>query len=106
MKNSEKIGEAILVAGFTDNLGYNELQNFFETSIKWAEIKKHCKKFVAINSDDDPNVPLKHGPVFKEKLGAELIVEHKKGHFDDNAGIKELPPALGSLLKFVTKKKT
>ena len=31
-----------------------------------------------------------HGKAFKKLLGAKLVVEHKKGHMDDDSRIKKL----------------
>lgn len=97
----ERIAGAVLVAGFTDDLGFKELHNYFETLILWKVIKEHCKKFVAISSDTDKFVPLKHSYVLKEKLSAELIIQHNAGHFSDADKIKELPVALEALLEMM-----
>jgi predicted alpha/beta hydrolase family esterase len=99
----QEVGGVVLVAGFGHNLefeGYKgELSSFFQTSINWRKIKKHCNKFVAIHSDDDPYVPIKHNTLFKEKLGAKSIIMHNMKHFSESNGIMELPIALESLLK-------
>ena len=34
-----------------------------------------------------------------KKVGAEIIVEHNKGHFSGSDGIKELPSLLDAVLK-------
>lgn len=81
LHKNQKVGGVILVAGFTNDLGYDELKNFFETQINFEEIKKHCNKFVAINSDNDPYVDLSFGKEFEEKLNAKLIIKHNMGHF-------------------------
>lgn len=103
LKEDEKIGGAILVAGFTNNLGYEEIKTFFETPIDFGKIKKHCPKFVAIHSDNDPYVPLKYGDIFKEKLGAKLIVKHNMGHFsgelDKEDSCTQLPDVVENLLE-------
>ncbi|MDO8428997.1 MAG: hypothetical protein Q7S88_00005, partial [Candidatus Daviesbacteria bacterium] len=72
--------------GFTDSLIYDELKNFFETPIDFEKIKSKANHFIAIHSDNDPYVPLKHGDIFKEKLGAKLIVKHNLGHFSGPVG--------------------
>ncbi len=99
----EKIGGAILVAGFTNNLGYEELKNFFITPIDWSEIKKHCSRFIAIHSDNDPYVNLNQADIFKDQLNAEIIVKHQAGHFsaspDTNPACKELPEVVDGILK-------
>lgn len=103
LPEGQKVGKCVFVAGFTDNLGFDELKNYFENEINWEKIKTHCEKFVAIYSDDDPYVPLKHADVFEEKLGAKVVIENKKGHFsgpvDDEESCVELPSALEAVIK-------
>lgn len=98
LKKGEKVGGVIFVAGFTDNLGYQELNSFFATPINFEKIKSRCEKFIVIHSDNDPYVPLKHGGIFKEKLGAKLIKMHKMKHFSGDDGITELPVVLEELI--------
>lgn len=99
LEGGKKVGGAVLVAGFSDHLNIRDLGTFFETPIVWEKIKLRCGNFVAIHSDNDPYVPLKHADVFKEKLGAEIIVEHGMKHFSGDDGVNELPVALESVLK-------
>lgn len=99
LEGNKKIGGAVFVAGFTDDLGYKELKNFFETPIDFEKIKTHCPKFIAIHSDNDPDVSLKHGDIFKEKLNAKLIVKHNMGHFSQDDGCTRLPDVSESLLE-------
>lgn len=99
LKQDQKIGGVVLVAGFCSDLGYDELASFFQTKINWEKIKTHCNNFTAIHSDNDEDVSLHYSELFKEKLGAEKIIEHNKGHFSDDAGIKELPVAFNAILK-------
>ena len=106
LEESQEIGGAVLVAGFSDiniTIGkdedINEIKTFFETDVDFKKIKTHCKKFVAIHSDDDPYVPLRYANIFKEKLGAEIIVQNNMKHFSGEDGINQLPIALESVLK-------
>lgn len=102
LPENQKIGGVILVAGFTDDLGFPELTNFFENTIDFEKIKNRANFFVAINSDDDPYVPLKYGDILKQKLGAELIIKHQMGHFsgpiDDTKSITSLPDITKTLV--------
>lgn len=102
LKDNQKVGGVVMVAGFTDDLGYEELKNFFETPIDFEKIKTKTNHFVAIHSDNDPHVPLKQGDIFKEKLGAKLIVKHDMGHFsgpvDDTKSITSLPEVSEAIL--------
>lgn len=97
-----RIGGAVFVAGFTDDLGFKELSNFFGRPIDFAKIKSKAKHFVAIASDDDPYVPLTYGDILKEKLGAKLIVKHNMKHFsgpiDNEASCISLPDVTKAIL--------
>lgn len=97
MGEGKKVGKVVMVAGFTDALGYKEIESFFRTPIEWGKIRQHCSKFVAINSDNDQYVPLRHADIFKEKLGAKVIIEHGKGHMGGSENLKELPSVLESI---------
>ncbi|MDO8463470.1 MAG: alpha/beta hydrolase [bacterium] len=95
----EQIGGVVLVAGFTDALGYAELASYFTTPINWDRIQARVVSgFVALHSDDDAFVPLTHGAVFKKRLGATIITLHSKRHFEGSSGIRELPEALDAVL--------
>lgn len=102
LSQDQKVGGVVLVAGFTDDLGFDELKNFFTTEIDFAKISQKADKFVAIHSDDDPFVPLGHGDRFKVELNAELIIKHQAKHFsgqvDDEEACVELPEVVESVL--------
>jgi len=99
----ERIGGAVLVAGFGTDLDYKsykgELSSFFQSEPNWEKIRKQGGRFVAINSDNDPYVPLKHSALFIKKLGAEGLVLHNMRHFSGDDGISELPEALSAVLR-------
>lgn len=101
----EKVGGAVLVAGFGHDLEYpdykGELSSFFQTLVNWDKIKNHCSKFVAIHSDNDQWVPIKHNQLFVDKLNAKGVVEHNKYHFSGNDTVPtlKLPSALNAFLK-------
>ena len=98
-----RVGGVVFVAGFTDDLGFEELKNFFTTNIDFEKIKRGAKHFVAIHSDDDPYVSLKYGDIFKEKLGANLIIKHAMKHFsgpvDNEDSCTELPDVVEAIIK-------
>ena len=103
LSDDQKVGGVVMVAGFTSDLGYRELKNFFETPINYEKIKTKANNFVAIHSDNDPFVNLKYGDEFKEKLGAKLIVKHDVGHFsgpaDETDSVTSLPEVAESILE-------
>ncbi len=103
LEDNQKIGGVIFVARFTDDLGYKELSNFFETPIDFEKIKTMAKRFIAIHSDNDPYVSLKYGDIFEEKLGAKVEVLHNMGHFsgpvDNEESCTHLPEVTEVVLK-------
>lgn len=103
LKENQKVGGIVLVAGFGADLEYDgykgELKSFFLKPVNWQEIKKHCHKFIAIHSDNDPWVSIKNSALFKEKLGAESVIEHGMRHFSGDDNIFKLPEAYDSVLK-------
>lgn len=104
LKENERVGGVVFVAGFTENVGYAEIQNFFETPLDLEKIKTKAKKgFVAIHSDDDPYVDLRYANTFKEKLGAEIIIKHGAKHFsgaiEGEQSCLELPDVVRSIEK-------
>lgn len=90
----EKIKAAILVCGFTNDLGIEEIKDFFKSGFDWEKIRNGAEKFVIINSDNDPYMKIEEGKILHEKLGGELIIEHNAGHINEDAGFKEYPRLL------------
>jgi len=107
LKGKEKVGGVVLVAGFGEDLAYEgykrELSSFFAKSVDWEKIKKHCKKFVAINSEDDPWVSIKNNKLFQEKLSAKSIIHKNMKHYSGDDGVNELPIVLEELLEISSK---
>ncbi len=103
---NQQIGGVVLVAGFTDinitidgDENINEIKTFFEKEINFDKIKTHCKKFVAIHSDNDPFVPLRYADILKEELNAKVIIQNNMKHFSGSDGITKLPIAFSSILE-------
>ncbi len=102
-----KVGGAVFVAGFfkrlsnleDDDVAQSLSQEWLQTPLNLEKVKSHLDKCVAIFSDNDPYVPVDNQEEYKEKLGAKIIVEHKKGHFSGSTGTTELPTALKSVIE-------
>lgn len=99
LKKDQKIGGAILVAGFPESIGIPEIDNFFSKPVDFEKVKTSVNHIIAINSDNDPYVPLEQGQTLKEKLDAELIVMPNSAHLNQDAGFTELPIVLEKLLE-------
>jgi hypothetical protein len=98
-----QIGDAVFVAGWFNlpNLETQEEKDVAEpwltTEIDTAKLTAMLKdKLSVILSDDDPHVPLSDGELFRDRLGAKVIIEHDMGHFDEET-ILELPEVLTEL---------
>jgi uncharacterized protein len=108
----KKVGGAVFVAGFFNliNLSGDKER---EIAKPWLEIKINLEKvigasdkFIAIFSDNDPYVPIGDREIFERQLGAEIIIERDKSHFDEGSGVLELPVALESVIKMSKDKNT
>jgi predicted alpha/beta hydrolase family esterase len=95
----ERADAVILVAGFAKDLGIPQVKGFIDKDFNWEKIKSKAKRFIVINSDDDPYIPLSEGERLAKLLGAELIVEHGAGHINEGSGFTEYP----KLLEFIRK---
>lgn len=101
LPKSQNVDKVILVAGFGPYLSGLTAEEkltvkpWVETSLDFEKIKSKAKAFIAVFSDNDPYVPLEgNSKLFKEKLGAKIIVEYNKGHMSGDNGIFELPVLL------------
>jgi len=101
LPENKKIGGAVLVAGFSEPIGYDELNSFLLLPLDYEKIKKATKNIIAIHSDNDPYVSLKNGETLKKKLDAKLVIVPKAGHFNAGDGFTELPIVLDSLLEII-----
>ena len=101
------IGGVIFVAGWlhlTDETWDEDYKQevaepWLKKPINFAKVKKHAPKFIDIASDNDPYVPLSDKDIFKDKLGAEIIILHNKGHVSGEDGVKEFPLIVKKLLE-------
>lgn len=102
LPDTSRISTAILVAAFTDQLGFYELENFFESRLQFDRIARKTKNgFVVIQSDDDPFISAQYGERLKSELQATLVIKHNAGHM---SGAHDSPNAcleLPELLEFI-----
>jgi len=95
-----KVDKVILVAPWVilTNMSDEEREvawSWVETSIDFEQIKPKAQSFTTIFSDNDAWVPLNvNQPIFQEKLGANTIVLHNKGHFTKEEDVEKLPEVL------------
>lgn len=81
---------ACFVAGFTgllDNTEFDGLNRSFTVKdFDWKKIRRNCRRFYVINSDDDPYVPIQKGVDLAKKLGVKLITLKNAGHINKDSG--------------------
>jgi predicted alpha/beta hydrolase family esterase len=69
------------------------------TAVDPENVKKAAGRCIAILSDNDPYIPIDEAKTSLEAaLGATIIVERGKGHFNEDDHISELPAALDAVL--------
>ena len=115
---NKNIGGAVFAAGWFGLMeyAYTEEPQYEEESRKIAEpwvntpidlerVRKTADNFTAIFSDNDPYVDLSNADIFREKLGAEIIIEKGKGHLRGEDGVTELDSVLRSILSMENKTK-
>lgn len=106
-----KIGGAVFVAGWVslkpaaleDEDAKAVADPWLHRPLSWVKIKTHLPKLVAIASDDDPFVSLEDQHIFRQHLGAEVIIEHSRGHFSGSDGVTMLPAARDAVLRLTNK---
>jgi len=103
LSESIKIDKVILIAGSFKKI--NELtpakkliaKPWFQAELDYEKIKNSAKSIIAFYSDDDPWVPIENAEIPK-KLGAKIIIEHNMRHYNEEAGIKEVPDILKEII--------
>lgn len=96
----QKVKASVFVAGFTRQFkAYrNGHDSFFENDLDFSKIKRHSDIFIAIHSQDDPNVGFEELVLFKDKLDARTISVDGSGHFGSVDGVFEVPVVLDAIL--------
>lgn len=77
-----QVKQAILVAGFARPYGKEKHKDaILQDTYNWEKIKKHCKEFIYLNSDNDPwGCDVGEGTYMQTNLGGKLIVMEGEGH--------------------------
>lgn len=101
LHQDEKVGGVVLVAGFTDDMGYEVFSNFFTSPLRLESIKNKAKSFTIIVSDDDPYVDMKYGYELSKKLNGKLIIKKNMKHMSkDCIDLPEVAEAIKEESKY------
>jgi predicted alpha/beta hydrolase family esterase len=107
-RSSESVGKTVLVASrFPTGMSPEEadkkiagdeiLKPWLTAGVDPKSVKFAAGKCTVILSDNDPYIPLDEARAsFRGDFGAEIIIEHGKGHFNEDDNITELPSALSA----------
>jgi predicted alpha/beta hydrolase family esterase len=102
------VGRTVLVAGrFPAGMSDAEAEKKIEgdkilkpwmtARVDPNNVKLAAGKCTVILSDDDPYVPIDAAKAsFRGNLAAEIVIEHGRGHFNEDDHISELPSALNA----------
>jgi uncharacterized protein len=96
------INSLYMVGGFTAYLWQDEKSendSFFAKSFDFGKIKKRCKNFINIYSDNDPYIPIEHSQKLSEITNATELIIPNAGHFNTQSGYTSFPKLL-ELIKF------
>ncbi len=95
---------ALFVAGFVKPLRNLEGSAEEKVAASWTSepldlyrVKAHLAKSVALFSDNDPWVGLDNADLFRDKLGADVVIESGREHFNEH----EEPSVLNAFLRLV-----
>lgn len=100
-----KIGGAVFIAGWYDvrNLQGEEEERivgpWVNTPRNDEKIREVINRAIVIFSDNDPFVAPENQQAWENKVGAKIIIEHGKGHFEAEDGVTSLPSALQAMLE-------
>jgi predicted alpha/beta hydrolase family esterase len=108
--NAKSVGKTVLVAGrFPIGMSLEEterriggdeiLKPWLIARVDPKRARMAAGKCTVILSDNDPYLPMNEAKAsFQENFAAEIIIEHGKGHFNEDDNITELPSALNAVL--------
>lgn len=89
-KLDHPIKAAFFVAPFLHGIGIPEYDTLNRTFViakfDWKKIKRNCRHFYAIFSDNDPYVPQALGRAVARKLGVTPIIIKNGGHLNTESG--------------------
>src|SRR5258706_2353330 len=100
LPSDTKIKKVILIAGFEKmKIAFFDvsadrvyIKPWGKDPIDYPKIKKMADSWVCVFSDNDPGVPYhKNAEIFKSRLGAEIVLKKRMGHFSQEDGVTELP---------------
>jgi len=79
--------------------GNDAMLPWFSVGVDATKVRKAAGTCTVILSDDDPYIPLERAiSSYEANLRAKIVVEHGKGHFNEDDGLVDLPAALDAVI--------
>jgi len=106
LPEGKRVGGAVFVAGWFHLMGLGEeelpiAEPWLSTPIDCKKVLSHMNAPKAIFSDNDDVVPVSEKEIFENKLQAECVMLHGRGHFSGSDGVFELPEVLDAVFHLV-----
>lgn len=101
------VGGAVLVAPWLHLQGLEGDEEkeiakpWLESPIDFEKVRANVPRVAAIFSSNDMYVPQSDVALFKERLGAEVLMLENAGHITDGSGFTQLPEARDALLEMM-----
>ena len=96
------VAAALFVApawGKTDNEFTPVMQAVADQKFDWKKIKRNCKNFTVLYSDNDPYLSIDHGKNLAKHLNAKEIFISGGGHLNASSNYLEFPTLLTEIQK-------
>ena len=102
----ERVGGIVFIAGWFNLVDMEDEEEeriakpWIETPIKFDKIKKNSKSITVFISSNEPYGYVKENTnIFRDKLGAKVIIENNRGHFTEEDGVTEMPEVISEILE-------
>lgn len=96
-----RIAGAVLVSGPCERNDNRKIDSFLGKPFDYGSIKSKAGRFVIIQGDNDPNVPMSNAETLSKELDGKLIVIPNGGHLNGASGWYQLPQCLNALKEMV-----
>jgi len=105
LPEGKMVGKVVMVAGVVDQITNLTDPDEIELRDSWLnnpidadKVKRSVGKMIGLFSDNDPYIPLSSAETLKNQYGAEVQIEHAKGHWTDGDKVGAVPEILNAIL--------
>ncbi len=95
----QRVGKLVLVAGFAEDLGIEDVANFVDEPFDFEKIKAAARNIISIRSDADPYISQQQFDRLEKALGAKKVLVKGGKHFSSSEGCYQLSEALEAIIR-------